>query len=185
MKGPFLFLALLFSCTSARADLPLNGVNLSVKPLSIQESRTTTWSTDYGSYEKFATKSIAVAIEVRRTVRGDPTVSIEWYFLARDAANRQPFVFDAARTEMILSEAVTRKFTVTSGAVSDSDAKYSALGQRYRDGEKLWGWLVLVRSGRSVIAAEASLPEIREWLMKRLSDGIVDRAPPAAKNKNG
>ncbi len=183
MNRSRLMIAFLVVYGAAQA-LPLGGVNLTVRPLAVRESRSTPWKTDYGSYEKFATKSVAVEIEVRRTVRGDPGVSVEWYFLAKDAKTREPFVFDAARAEMRLPEGVTQKFSVTSGAVSDSDRKYVALGQRYKDGEKLWGWVVIVRSGSSIIASEGSLFEVREWLLKAVRSGSVDRAPIAVRKKN-
>lgn len=166
-----------------RADLPLAGVSLTVKPLSIRAARGTPRQTDYGRFEKFAGKSVALEIEARRTVRGDARVSVEWYFLARDVATRKPFVFDAARADLTLQEGVSEKFSVASGAGAESEPVYPAVGKRSKKREHLWGWFVMVRSGNSIIASEASLFEVREWCLKALRERAIDR-PPLAKRKS-
>lgn len=173
--------AVLAGTVLLRADLPPDGVRLSVKPLSIREFRDPPGQIDYGSHDKSVTKWGALEIEARRTVRGDPCVSVEWYFLARDAATRKPFVFDAARVEVILEEGNSKKFSVAFGTGSDSGRRPAASGSRHKAGAKPWGWVVIVRSGKSIIASEASLFEVREWFLKALQERTVDRAPLARK----
>mgnify|MGYP001614918140 CR=1 FL=1 len=73
--------------------MPPNGVSLSVKPLSIREFRSTPRRPDYGGHDKSATKSGALEIKARRTVRGDPCVSVrEWFLKAvqERAVDRAP-----------------------------------------------------------------------------------------------
>ena len=159
---------LLLSAATLAADLPRHAVSLTVRPVAIGESS-----------DPAALKSVTIEIEARRTVHGDPRVAVEWYFLARDAATKRPYVFDAARVDLSLREGHTQRFSVTSAAPKDSNRKRTTAAPRRKEPDKVWGWVVMARSGTSIIASEGSLFEVREWLLKSLGDRTVERAPPA------
>jgi hypothetical protein len=161
------FLPLLLGAAALAADLPRHAVSLTVRPVAIGESGDPT-----------APKSVTIEIEARRTVRGNPRVSVEWYFLARDAATKRPYVFDAARVDLSLQEGHPQRLSVTSNAPKDSTRKKKASATRRKEPDKLWGWVVLARSGNSIIACEGSLFEVKEWILKSLGDRTVERAPP-------
>jgi hypothetical protein len=162
-------LPFLLSAAAFAADLPRHAVSLTVRPVAIGESG-----------DPAVLKSATIEIEARRTVRGNPHVSVEWYFLARDAATKRSYVFDAARVDLSLREGHSQRFSVTSTAPKDTNRKRTTAATRRKEPDKLWGWVVLARSGNSIIASDGNLFEVREWLLKSLGDRTVERAPPAA-----
>ena len=145
---------LIIAATSKAKDLrPFDrlgrdNVTLDAKSVANGAATRNEYETDYGSYDKTKDQDKDIAVRVLEVSPSSKKLSIEFYFVFRDArTNKESFVpavvFKEENGMLIFRERAT-----------STDTKLAMIGVRTKTGESIYGWFVrAVRDGRIVAVA--------------------------------
>jgi hypothetical protein len=102
------------------------------------------WKTDWGSYDRNYTRMQHVEVTVTAWGAGEGNVEVEWIWFGRGLEKGSPrVILNRGKSPItIKAGAGPKSLLIHSGAIAGSVQNYSALGERYADGEKIEGWYI-------------------------------------------
>jgi len=159
------------------ATLPKNMVYLRVQRMLTKLNANTSWWTDWGSYYRRLDRFIVIEITLRNMMTTQQNYVIGWFFIARKINSGQLEVFGRGQRSLDMAAGETVTAAAASPELPERDANYNALGIRVREGGRIEGYVVIVKSGDRLIAQSASAPHL-DQLAASLSRGMSDVPRP-------
>jgi hypothetical protein len=132
-------------------------VELSARSLG-GKSRDTPYSTNYGSYIKTDTSARNMACTIKSRSSGAQRLRLQCLFLTRGVGGGKLRADIVADTKVEVG-ANAAKVVTTQAKAENTDAKFVALGLRFKEGEKYvgWSWRAIDGQGR-ISAVTSSIP---------------------------
>ncbi len=149
---------------------PLRPLTISVKVEMVQfDTKGTTWKTSYGSYAKEAAFARGLKVRAQTIDNGaDEDVTIKIALTGIDQTYKTTVVYFSASAPFKVTRGLGHEDVFFSDVLENSDTNYAALGERYRDGVKPSGWVVLLEQAGKEIHASASTPGALEFVREQL-----------------
>jgi hypothetical protein len=169
------FLAALVA-TAAAADAQRHLAHLRVQRMTSKAGGNFTWWTDYGSYAREYNRCVGIEIEARNMGAAQDEFKIQWFFIAKDVKTGKLRVFDYGKQIVILGPGGIATAAVASKPLAAKDTTYVLAGRRYLSGDKLDGYIVLVKAGDQIIAQEASAPHLLQQVATLTSDSQLGKS---------
>lgn len=146
---------ILLACL-APAKLPAQSAGLEVARSATSKKTSEVWRTPAGGYDKDTFRSLTLAVRYLNLTGRDATFTIEWHFLARAMDTKDLCIFESGTTNLDLKAGETFSTEIRSAVLRESDVNVPFLGQRFRQGAQLEGYIVRVRLPDRLVAVAAS-----------------------------
>jgi len=153
-----LLVLLAISSLSAQEIAPFdrlgkNNVTVKAKQLSGGSKIDRNWQTSWGSYDRDMTSTKVIEVEVSGIGTNKGPIKVEFFFAIKDEANGLRY-FEGQNEKNDLD----RGLWLFSTTATRNVVNLAALGERYKSGEKIVGWLVRVIRDNTIVGVAASAP---------------------------
>lgn len=148
---------------------------LIVKPATDKEVHKN-WETSYGSFDKKISEKKFLSIALTNSNRGTVTYKIKAYFVAETLGGKGRVIYSRKIEEKTLEAGKSWKGVIASDTLEAQDTKYAALGERYTEGGKYDGWILVIE------ADDKDIKVINSKHNRRYQDKIIELAKQLEKD---
>lgn len=150
-----------FTAPELRAQ-PLRRGSIVLNVSSEQVIRSETqWQTSWGSFSRDFLNSRILIVDIKKIGAGDATVRLEYYFIGKDHDSRSLFVYSSGAVAGYVKAGGVKVIPRSTVLLSN---RTNVSGSNRLSGRVPWGWGVFVTQNGRLLAEQANLPEVLDWL---------------------